>query len=329
MKRRTVAIVSAATMLGIAVAVLAFSTGFQVGASAANASDVMQCIPSDCNIVCGINLSRILASPFYLKLRQDQERAAEIAKEISKFTEQTGIDPGRDISSLVLAGRSAEASKAQGMIIVSGDFDKSRLISFIRSKAAPIEMEYRGASVMLLPNQPDNSVKNGLTFLSDHEIALGNLASVQAALDTKAGTRKNLLSSAAIMSLLGSIDRDSMLWFVADTTGVDKRPPLPVPPSLNASSIQSIAGTIDMFEEISGKITATALDADSAVKLADAVRGIMAFGQLSRDQNPDLKLLLKTFTLTQNASQISLSFHIPGDLIKRLGQAKELPPKTI
>jgi hypothetical protein len=51
----------------------------------------------------------------------------------------------------------------------------------------------------------------------------------------------------------------------------------------------------------------------------------MALGQLSGNQNPDLKLLLNTITIAQNASQISLAINIPGDLIKKLGRTKGMP----
>jgi hypothetical protein len=327
MNRRRLAVISILTMMGISAAVLSLSTGIPVSASVANAPDVLQHIPSNYHFVSGINVRHLTASAFYLKLRQEQPQAAPIESEISKFTEQTGIDPARDISYLVMAGRSGGSTQPEGLVIVSGNFDRNRIKSFLQSKAAPVEMEYGGTSILMIPDQKGNSARNGMAFLGEQEIVMGNLASIKAALDTKAEGKSNILSNAAMSSLLSSVNLDEMFWFAGDVAGAMKESPLPVPPALNASSIQSIAGTINIGEDVVGKITATAIDSNSAAKLADVFKGILALGQMSGDKSH--KLLLNTVTVTQNASQLSLSFSIPGDLIKKLGGAQGLPPGTI
>jgi hypothetical protein len=50
---------------------------------------------------------------------------------------------------------------------------------------------------------------------------------------------------------------------------------------------------------------------------------------LSGEQNPELKLLLNTVTVTQNAARLRLSFNIPGDLVKKLGRIKGMQSGTI
>jgi hypothetical protein len=329
MNRRRLTVVSIVSMMGIAAALLWLSTGLPARASVANAPDALQNIPSDYSFICGINVQSLTASPFYLKFRQEQPQAAQIGNELSQFTEQTGLDPARDISYLVMAGRAGASAKPEGLLIVSGNFDKSRITAFMQSKADVSAMEYEGASVMMIPDKKDNSVKNGVVFLGEREIAMGDLASLKAALDTRAGAKKNILSNAAISSLLASINLDEMFWFAGDAAGAIRNSPLPVPPALNTSSIQSIVGTFDIGENLVGKITATTSDAAAAAKLADVFRGIVALGQLSREQNPELKMLLDALAVTQNAAQISLSFNIPGDLIKKLGNAKGMPLGTI
>jgi hypothetical protein len=312
-------VVSVLIMMGIAAAVLSLSTGIPAKASAANTPDALQNIPSDYHFVSGINVRRLTASSFYLKLRQEQPQAAQLGSMLARFTEQTGIDPIRDISYLVLAGRrNGESTKPEGLVIVSGEFDRKQITSFIRSKAAPIETEYGGTAIMMVPDKTDASVKNGMAFLSEHEIAMGSLISLKAALDTRTRVKKNIRSNATISSLLSSINMDEMFWFAADAAGALRESPIPMPPAINASSIQSIAGAFDINEDIVGEITATAIDSNAATKLADIFRGVLALGQLSQNQNPDLRLLLNTITIAQNAAQINLSFNIPGDLLKKL-----------
>ena len=89
------------------------------------------------------------------------------------------------------------------------------------------------------------------------------------------------------------------------------------------------AGTFDIGDDFAGKITATAVDSNAAAKLADVFRGFIALGQMSGDQNPELKQLLNTLTVTQNAAQLSVSITIPGDLIGKLGRGKVRAPGAI
>jgi hypothetical protein len=329
MNRRRYAVVAMLLMMTMAAAILSLSTGLPAKASGANPPEALQHIPYDYQFVSGLNVRRLTASSFYLKLRQEQPQAAQLGSALSKFTEQTGIDPARDISYLVTAGRSRASTKPEGLVIVSGEFDQNRITSFIRSKAATIETEYGGSSIMMFPDKNDAKAINGIAFLGEREIALGDLASLKAALDTRTGAKKSILSNAAISSLLGRMNMDEMFWFAGDAAGALRESPLPVPPVINASSIQSIAGAFDISEDIVGIITATAIDSNAAIKLADIFRGILAIGQLSQNQNPDIRLLLNTITIAQNDSQISLSFKIPGDLIKKLGRTKSIPPGAI
>ena len=328
--RRNFTLVSVLLVItGITAAVLWLSVGLPAKASVPNAPDALQSIPSDFQFVAGINLQRIAASPLFLKLRQEQPQAARIGNDLARFTEQTGIDPFRDITYVVLAGRADGTAKRESLIIVSGAFDKSRITDIIRTKASAIEMDYRGTPLMLIPEPKDSTVKNGMVFLAEREIAIGNLASIKSALDTRAGDKNDILSNATISSLLGGIDLNEMLWFAGNAADALKIAPMQAPPALNASSVQGIAGTLNISENLAGKIIATAIDANAATKMADVFRGIIALGQLSEKQNPDLSLLLSTFTVTQNASQISLSFNIPGELLKRLGRARVAPAGAI
>lgn len=327
MKGRKFVIASILLMIGIvgAIAVLLLCTSFSAKALPPNLPDAFKSVPSDCQFVLGINVPRLVASSFYSKILQERQTAGQIGSNLAAFIEQTGVDPARDISYLVMAAHSGEKTKPEGLVIVAGNFDRNKITGYIRSKASPSELEYGGVSVLMLPEQKVNGTKSGIAFLSGHEIALGDLESLKAAVDTRAGGKKNILSNAGMVSLLNGIDFNEMFWFAGDAASVLRRSPLPAPVGPNALSMQSIVGTFNIADNVVGKITATAVDSDSAAKLADVIRGLKAFGQLSEDQNPDLKLLLNGVTVTQNAAQVSLSLNIPGDLIKKLGRAKSMP----
>jgi len=68
---------------------------------------------------------------------------------------------------------------------------------------------------------------------------------------------------------------------------------------------------------------------DSAKKLADAINGAIAFGQLAGKQDPILPQLLGGLKLSQSGAQVSLDFSFSADLLDRLEQVKKMTQSAI
>jgi len=316
MKHRRFVIASALVMIGVAcaIAVLALYSSHLVRASAPSLPDALNNIPSDYQFISGINVQRFVTSPYYATLRQKQNQPQQIANDLATFIEQTGVDPTRDVSYLVFAG----GSNGQGVGIVTGTFDPDKIISFIKSKASPTEIEYAKVRVITVPDKNNSSVQNGIAFLSNREIAVGNLESIKSVLDTRAGTRKNILSNTGVSSLISNINPEEMFWFAGDASGLLARAPLSTPLGQNLSSIQSIVGTLNITDAVVGKITAVTVSSEAAAKLTDVFKGLVSLGQLSGNQNPDLKTLLDGLTVSQKDSAVTLSLNIPVALLEKL-----------
>ncbi len=322
MKHRKFAIVSTLIVLGVAfvVAGLALYTNYSVKASTPSLPDALGNIPLDCQFVFGINVQRFVASPAYLKFQQRQNR--QIGNDLALFIEKTGVDPARDVSYLVAGGRAREKAKGSGVVIVVGKFNRDAIIAYIRSKSTPAETEYGGASVLMFPERTGETINKGIVFLSDGEIALGDLETLKSVLDIRGKGDKSILSSPTMAPLISSIGPDEMFWFAGNAAGALANAPASTPFSASISSIQSVVGTLNITDAVAGKITATAVNSDSAAKLADGVRGLIAFGQLSGDQNPDLKTLLGGLAVSQNSSQITVAFNFPADVLEKLRQTR-------
>jgi hypothetical protein len=321
MKHRKFVIASAVVMIGVAgaIALLALYPGHLVKASVPSLPDALNNIPSDYQFISGINVQRFVTSPYYARIRQKQNQAPQIGNDLATFIEKTGVDPARDISYLVFAG----GSKGNGVGIVAGTFDADKIVSYIRSKASPTEIQYAGARVIMIPDRNGSGVQNGIAFLSNREIVVGNLESIKSALDTTAGT--SILSNPGISSLVNSINPEEMFWFAGDASGLLARAPVSTPLGQNISSIQSIVGTLNITDAVVGRITATASSPDAAAKLTDVFKGFVALGQLSGNQNPDLKALLDGLTVSQNDSQVTLSLNVAVDVLEKLQQNRRFP----
>jgi hypothetical protein len=304
------------------ITVLLLFAGISIPTDASTPPSALNSIPSDCPSVFGINVRQLATSTFFTGLKQDSLPTGSLPAELAKLREKTGIDPFRDISYLLVAATSVEKTKPHAVVIVSGTFDRDRIVGYIRSQMGSIEMDYGGASLFMIPEMSKDGIKAGISFLGAQELAVGDMDLLKAVLDTRSGAKQSILANPDMTSVLSSIQYDNMFWFAANPSEVLKNTPINTPLGPTQNSIRNSYGSFNIGDTINGKITAIAADLDSATKIANVFKGLIALGQLSGNKNPDLKLMLDRITVTQNEKQISLAFDIPGDLIKKFGSSK-------
>lgn len=323
MNRRKFVVTSTVSMLVITIAVvgLAFYWDFAAKAFVQDLPPAVHYLPADSQAVFGMNVRAFIASPIYAQFVQKHEQ--EIGKDLSEIIAQTGVDPRRDITYIIAAGRASQ-QKGAGVVIAVGTFDQAAITNFIETKGTetkgtPIKLDYKGAMVLMMPEA--NKLEKGIAFLSPSEIALGDLESLHAVIDVRSGTTHGIDDNAAICALLAKLNPQEMFWFAGDPASILSKAPTNAPvPAL--SSIQSIFGTLNLTTAVNGKITVTAKDETSAGQLADFMRGLVALGNLAGAQNPDLAALLKGVQITQNGNQFDVSVTIPLDLLQKMETAK-------
>ena len=315
-------VIATALVMGVAAAIagMALYSSHSVKASAPSLTDVLNSVPADYQFVSGINVQRLVTSPYFTKFRQSQSQTLPVGSNLATFIEKTGVDPARDVSYLVFGG----AAQSQGVAVVGGTFDQEKIVNYIKSKSSPIEIGYAGTRVFIIPDKTSGDKQNGIAFINDREIAVGTLDSIKSVLDTSTGSKKNILSNPGIASLIGSINTEEMFWFAGNASDLLARAPVTTPLGSNISSIRSILGTFDISDAVVGKITATAVSAEAAGKLTDMFKGFVALGQLSGNQNPDLKRLLEGVVISLGNSQVTLSLNIPLDVFENMQRGRGL-----
>jgi len=128
-----------------------------------------------------------------------------------------------------------------------------------------------------------------------------------------------------MMSMIRGIEPDEMFWFAGDASGLLSKAsaamPQAAPLRTGTSNIKSLVGSLNLGEALKGKIVATATSPEQALKLADAMRGLLALGQLAGNRNPDLQGLLAGLVISQNSDQVRLDLNIPVDVLTKIGQS--------
>jgi hypothetical protein len=278
----------------------------------------LRSVPADFQFVIGIDVRQLTASPLYAALSQKK-----IGAKLAELAGTTGLDPARDVSYLILATKSRPQAKPAALLILAGSFDKSRIADSIRSKGSPAETMYENVPIWTLPEQKTDAVENGIAFLGEREIAVGDRESLKAASDANGGRKGSILSNGAIADLLPGVALEETFWFAGDAASALQQSPIPVPPTVTAVSIQSILGSFKVTEDVIGNVTATAADVDAAKKLADLCRAVLALGQVSGNQDADLKSLFRKVKISQDGIRVTMSLDIPGSIIEKLARGRD------
>ncbi|NLT68510.1 MAG: hypothetical protein GXX84_18080 [Acidobacteria bacterium] len=276
-------------------------------------------LPGDCQVVFGVNMRKFAESPAQETFRHNLNR--QLGFDLAEFTRQSSVDPARDISHLVGAGCSGKGVGQRNVVVASGTFDRDLLSSYLRSKLELIEIEYAGATVLILPDRRRDVAERGLVIMSNREIALGDLQLLKDVLDLREKGGKSILDNRRMVSLIESVDVEEMFWFAGEGRGFIATP---LPGGLpTTSSIRDVTGTMNVTDVITGRIVATAYTSESAAKFAEAIKGLVTLGQLAGDRNPGLKMLADGLSVSQSEAQIDIGLKFPVQMLKTFDR---LPP---
>jgi hypothetical protein len=308
---------------GIAAGLALFS-GMQASASMPDLPKAVRYLPADYQAVFGMNVQKFVASPVFAKFEAKQ--GENFGNDLAEFSSRTGVDPRRDVDYIIAGGKSLTAGGHAGVVIAVGRFNTAAITSFINTQAKPITLQYKDATVQMIPEADGSNVEKGIAFLTESEIAMGDLESLKAVLDVRENPQIGIEANKTLAPLLESLNPDDMFWFAGDPSNVLSKVPTNTPMGSGLSSIKYVYGTLNLTDAVSGKITVTAYDKEAAAKLADIARGLVALGQLASEQNPEAAELLKGIGVAQNTAddQILLTLNFPLEVLDRLEHAKPI-----
>src|SRR5258708_17115707 len=105
---------------------------------------------------------------------------------LAKMTDATGFDPRRDIHEILIASMDDMVPNSKmpgnGLIMMRGNFDASRISTMIKTMGMGNPMIYLGQEIFTTANAKDNG---GFAILDKNTAVLGNIGFVQSALDPR------------------------------------------------------------------------------------------------------------------------------------------------
>ncbi len=270
-------------------------------------------LPADVAFVGGIDVKRLVASPFYERYGRSGMRPESFAELEAK----TGLDPERDLDAVVIAGARGKSAVA----MVSGTFDRYKLGRQLEGEKSVTHEKEHGSEIYLFGE--GSKGPGALAFVDDHTLFLGDQPAVEAMLASRAAGQKPLRSNAAFVELLETVKPGSTFWVVGDKSLLAELPKLVPAPGVGGSSMElpalrSLTMTGDLDPVVSVEVTGGAADQAAAKQLADVVRGLTALLALQSSQNPRLKQVASAISVTTQNDHVHLSARFPYELFDAL-----------
>ena len=255
-------------------------------------------VPSDTVVVLGANLAALRNTAIYQKLI-----ARVPLPQLDRFTQQTGLDPRKDLSEILLC-----SDGKNPLLLVSGQFRISDLEARFKSNGVVTSM-YKGHAIF-------GSEPAAITFFSDSTAAAGPPAELHTLIDHPNAGGLPM----SLRDLLRTLPANDQIY--AALTGGVANLNLPIPSEGNFGNIMQALQSVDtatLGMNLSNGIDAVAVvncNTDRDAKfIHDLLRGLVAFGRLrTPDNQPDLLKLYDAIQVTQNHMQTKATADVPPQL---------------
>src|SRR5882724_1734954 len=150
----------------------------QMTAFAATDPSLLRLVMPDAKVVAGLQVTQTknsLFGQFVLSHMQVEDES------FKKFMTQTGFDPRRDVSEIVMASNWEQATpESRWLVVARGNFNLSSITSAATANGGAI-VAFQGVNI--LTNAPDAKTQqvSGVGFFDSSSAVMGDLTSVKAA----------------------------------------------------------------------------------------------------------------------------------------------------
>lgn len=281
-------------------------------------------MPERVKFVLHLDLDRLRGSELYEAAAEQLAVLARSNEMLQMFLQATGLQDKADSLQSFTLYSFADEEKPQAFAgIIEADFPATTM-SRLERAYAPVAREVGGRVIMPVIQTPDMELV--MAFLGGGRLSFGTARAVETLVDD-ARRSLNLLDAFGQTEtrrpIWGLIDAEAAvqtLLRAGEVSGADAQmlEALRDNPALN--SVTAIGFSIDFGKDIFFELRALTSNADSARLLADAIKGLLALGQLgvSQVRDPDLYELVRQIVAESDRDGVYVSFKVGENQIERL-----------
>jgi hypothetical protein len=299
---------------------LAVFLALPLGAFAADPS-LLQLVIPDAKVVAGLQVDQAKSSLFgqyvlsHLSVNDTK---------LEQFTSETGFDPRRDVTEIVVASNWMQNTPDNHWIVAAhGSFNIPKITTTAQANGG-VTTSYQGINVVTHLASANAQEDTGLAFLDSSTALVGDLTSVKAAIDRK---KSNAPTDGAVLAKAQSISSGKDFWFVTLVPMSNFSGSIPDPNLSSAmqgnlmAAINQMSGGIRFGDTVTISAEAVTRSEKDAQALVDVVKFFAGLVQLNRQKDPaagQVATLLDTLQTNTSGNITTISLAIPERQLEQL-----------
>jgi hypothetical protein len=294
---------------------------FQIAAFAAADPGLLRLVMPNAKVVAGLQVTQTKNSLFGQFVLSHMQVEDDTFK---KFMAQTGFDPRRDVSEIVMSSNWEQATpESRWLVVARGNFNLPSITAAAMANGGGV-VGFQGVNI--LTNTPDAKTQqvSGVAFFDASNAVMGDLASVKAAIQRK---QSNAAAGGTLMAKVRDLSAKNDFWFVTLVPISEFAGAMPDPNLSSAmkgnllAAVYQASGGIRFGDNvaISGEaVTRSDKDAEALVDVFKFVAGMVQLNRQNDKTVDKVATLLDTMELKTTGNVMSMSLTIPERLLEQM-----------
>jgi hypothetical protein len=304
---------------------------FALVQAAALAADqgLLSMVMPDAKVIAGIHVESGKNSPFGQYVLSHMQLDDENFK---KFMAETGFDPRRDLTDIVMASNWAADTNGRWLVLARGFFNPARIASTVKVSGGSVT-DFQGLSIFSGDSKASGDTKTDhanlgnsvIAILDQSTAAMGDVDSVKATIQRFQS--KSRPSAQAITRKINEVSATNDFWFVTLVPISEFSNAMPDPnlsQAMQGNLLQAItqaSGGIKFGPTVRISAEAVTRSEKDAGALVDVVRFIGGLIQLNRDKSStasEVSSLVDTMDLQTSGNVMTMSLSIPEAQLEKI-----------
>ncbi len=249
---------------------------------------LLDLVPVEAQFVMQLNMPKVVGMDVTQKLL-DQFGAgtAESQKAMQEFIQKTGLDPKKNLKTVVVfltALTDSESGHPIPGLLFHGDFDTGRIIEMVKADpemAAQVSLEKVGGFDALKGKKVDTGLS---VFLDKNTILLGTPAIVDTVIKVKAGKGKGVMTHAPFAKVVKQASPEVALWGGVVVSPQWTKEAQADPVNANFAAVKAVLFTLAYDKNFSFELAGEVEKKEQTAQVKDALKNtIDAMAAWSQD----------------------------------------------
>ena len=206
------------------------------------------------------------------------------------------------------------------VLIIHADAKSDNLVNFAKLNDAYQEVKFQDYTIHSLPDEKKPGKRNHICFYSPNKVVVApNAELVKLGINLLNGKRESIAVNGE-MEQIGKFQATPVLLAYGDFTALQKAQGRKAETFKQAKRLGLSIGEVDGF--IKGGLAVVTESAEVATKVESFLRGVIAMGQLNRENNPQLATLADALNVKSSEKDvISVELKIPSATLIEVGES--------